>query len=188
MKYTDIRDQLQTGDVLLFSGRGFASLLIRLRTWSWSSHVGMVSRVGTNKQDVMVWESTKLTGIDGVQISLLSVRGKTYNGRIRVRQLHTRRDNEFYNTIHALRAEVEGTKYERNWWELLGAAAIWRNVANIAYLFCSELVALAFKRWKILKNGVPENEYVPGDFEQGGKIDKKLVTGSHLGPEIDIEF
>ena len=185
MKYTDIHDQLQTGDVLLFSGRGFASLLIRLRTWSWSSHDGMVYRA--NKR-VYVWESTRLTGKDGEQTSLLSERGKTYNGKIRVRRLYTMRDYKFYQTIEDLRAEVKGTKYERNWWELLGAAAIWRNVANLCYLFCSELVALAFKRWKILKNGVPENEYVPGDFEQGGKIDKKLVTGSHLGPAIDIEF
>ena len=189
MKYSKIRDQLKTGDVLLFSGRGFISWWIRVRTWSKISHNGMVYRVGANSQDVMVYESTRLTGKDGVQISLLSVRGKNYKGRIFVRQLHTRRDNQFYKTIHALRKEVAGRKYERNVLELIGSVAFWKNKVCLVYIFCSELVALAFKRWGLFKSDTPENERTPADFTQKNlTVDRDLVTGSWLGPEIELEF
>ncbi len=186
MKYTDIRDKLKTGDVLLFSGRGFVSWVIRLRTWSKISHVGMVYKIGTN---VMVWESTRLTGKDGVQISLLSVRGKRYKGRIRVRQLHTRRDNQFYGTFDKVRQETKGVKYERHWWELWGSVAFWKNKVCLAYIFCSELLGLMFKRWGLFKKDFPENELAPVDFTvKSQKVTGELVTGAWLGPEIELEF
>ncbi len=189
MKYSEIRNQLQTGDVLLFSGRGFVSWWIRLRTLSDISHIGTVYRVLRNNQDVMVWESTRLTGKDGVQISLLSVRGKNFKGKIRVRRLYTRRDNQFYKTIHDLRQEVAGRKYERNILELIGSVAFWQNKVCLVYIFCSELVGLAFKRWRLFKSNTPENERTPADFTQkNGTVDRDLVTGTWLGPEIELEF
>ena len=186
MKYEDIRDKLKAGDVLLFSGRGFISWLIRLRTWSKISHNGMVYKIG---QNVMVWESTRLTGKDGVQISLLSVRGKRYKGKISVRQLHTRRDNKFYTTFNEVRQEMKGKKYERNILELWGSVAFWKNKVNLTYIFCSELLGLMFKRWGLFKRNFPENELVPVDFtKKSKKVTGQFVTGTWLGPAIDLEF
>lgn len=186
MKYEDIRPKLKSGDVLLFSGRGLVSWLIRLRTWSFASHVGLVYKIG---QDVMVWESTRLTDKDGAQISLLSVRGKRYKGRIRVRQLHTRRDNSFYKTLRTVREELKGVKYERHWWELWGSVAFWKNKVNLKYLFCSELVGYVFKRWGLFKSVFPENELAPVDFtKKSKKVTGELRTGTWLGPAIELEF
>ena len=42
MKYQDIRSQLKTGDILLFSGKGGISEGIKFFTLSKWSHVGMV--------------------------------------------------------------------------------------------------------------------------------------------------
>lgn len=181
-----MRGDLKSGDVLLFSGRGLASWLIRLRTWSDISHVGLIYKIG---QDVMVWESTRLTGKDGVQISLLSVRGKRYKGKIKVRQLHTRRDNSFYKTLHAVRKELKGKKYERHILELLGSVAFWKNKVCLIYIFCSELLGLMFKRWGLFKREFPENELAPVDFtKKSKKVTGELRTGTWLGPAIELEF
>ena len=186
MKYEDIRSDLKSGDVLLFSGRGLASWLIRLRTWSDISHVGMVYKIG---QNVMVWESTKLTGKDGVQISLLSVRGKRYKGKIQVRPLHTRRDNKFYRTFDEVRKETKGVKYERHWWELWGSVAFWKNKVCLIYIFCSELLGYIFKRWGLFKRNFPENELAPVDFtKKSKKVTGELCMGTWLGPAIALEF
>ena len=186
VKYKDMRDNLKTGDVLLFSGRGFASWAIRIRTWNAISHVGMVYRIGNA---VMVWESTRLTGRDGVQISLLSVRGRKYKGKIKVRRLHVSRDNQFYKTFDKVRQETKGKKYERHWWELWGSVAFWKNKVCLTYIFCSELLGLMLKRWGFFKRDFPENELSPADFTaKSGKVTKELETGAWLGPEIELEF
>ena len=145
----------------------------------------MVYKIGSN---IMVAESTKLTGKDGVQISLLSVRGKRYKGKIRLRRLYTMRGAEFFHTAETVRDETKGKKYERRLLELLGSVAFWKNKVCLIYIFCSELIGLYFKRWGLFKWVFPENELAPVDFTKGGKVDKLLKPGTWLGDEIKLEF
>lgn len=71
---------------------------------------------------------------------------------------------------------------------MIGSVAFWKNKVCLVYIFCSELVALAFKRWRLFKSDTPENERTPSDFTKGGKVDGDLVTGAWLGREIELEF
>jgi len=188
MKYSDIRKDLKTGDILLFNGRGFVSWLIKLATASDVSHVGMVYVIGG---DVYCWESTSMRkGADGVQISLLSNRINNYNGTVKVRHLVTERDSAFYEALKIFRDEVKGRKYEQNIWELMGAAMPWRNKSNLKTIFCSELIAEMFKRWGFLIDGFVSNEYTPNDFSFGKRVDHDIRLSDEpvcLGKEILIE-
>jgi len=162
--YLAIRDKLHTGDVLLFEGQGIISRLIQIITGNRISHVAMVYRMG---RDLYCYESTSmLKGKNGVQISLLSNRLDGYKGKVWVRRMECNRDAIFFQTLRDLRQEFKGKKYERNLWELLGAALPWRNVANLETIFCSELIAEAFQRWGFLLPLKPANEYTPADFDR----------------------
>jgi len=161
MKYLDHRPDMRTGDLLLFSGKGPISWLIKRATRSRFSHVGMVYVMCGS---VFCWESTKMTGQDGVQISLLSRRLIEYNGGVFWRALNAPHYPEVYNALAELREEVKGRCYERSILELLGAALPWRNKPDLSSLFCSELVAEAYRRMGLLGGFKPANEYTPGDF------------------------
>lgn len=187
-EYIFIRNRLQTGDILLFSGKGFFSWLIKRATRSPISHVGMVYVIGGN---VFVWESTSLSkGKRGVQISLLSERIKNYKGKIWVRNLKADRTAEFYRILKELREEIKGRDYENNLWELLGAVLPFRNKPNLTSVFCSEQIAEAFIRWRFLTSGLPANKYIPGDFSLGEIIDDDLKYNSEpvcLGTEMRLK-
>ena len=58
-KYEDIRGDLRTGDIILFSGKGGISHAIKLTTNSKWSHVGMVLRL-PESQAAFLWESRPL--------------------------------------------------------------------------------------------------------------------------------
>ena len=48
LKFSEVSDQIKTGDILLFQGHGLFSWLIKLRTRSVYSHAGIVQRIKTN--------------------------------------------------------------------------------------------------------------------------------------------
>ena len=188
MKYRYERKNINTGDILLFSGKGLFSSLIRLATFSKISHVGIAYVIGG---DIYCWESTSLSkGKKGVQISLLSNRVQSYNGKIWVRHLQCKHTPLFYSGLRELRRELKDKPYERNIWELIGSAMPWRNKSNLKSVFCSELVAEAYKRMGILHTKLPSNEFTPKDFELGGQVDKLLRLNDEpacLGEEIKIK-
>lgn len=172
MKYPEIRDLLQTGDIVLFRGRSLVSRMIQLATLSWTSHVGRIYREG---DDIFIRESTSLNkGKDGVQQSLLSVRIKTYNGQIRIRRLMANRTPR-YNMLNQQWWHLhKGKEYEKDLWQLAGAAMPWRNVTDFTSIFCSEYAAGGMIHEGLLNDKMPANEYTPADFELGGKIDRAL--------------
>ena len=182
--YIQLRPTLQTGDILLFSGKGLVSTLIKAITLSDISHVGMVYCIAG---DVYVWESTSLTkGKSGVQISLLSKRLKTYIGKVRIRRLECNRDSDFYQRLAEFRQECKGKEYERNIWQLIASATIFRNNPDLSSIFCSELIAEAYKRLRLIEHDLPANEYTPADFtSRRGKVDRYLVNAV-LSEEIEI--
>lgn len=94
-KYAEVRKNLKTGDIVLFSGKSAFSKLIRLGSLSKWSHVGVVMNL-PEYDFVTVWESTTSSRVEdvasgelkmGVQLVPLSERVNTYNGDISVRHL-----------------------------------------------------------------------------------------------------
>ena len=170
--YPKLRKTLKTGDILLFSGHGIISTAIKIGTMSTWSHVGMVI-----KGDVMlVWESTTLkTQADldnglvhsGVQVCDLGRRVAEYDGEVAVRYLKKPLNDDDLVVLHETRHEHIATPYEEDIIELVKSAydgPFGHNVEDLSSIFCSELVAMYFKRIGRLPESVPSNEYTPPDF------------------------
>ena len=194
--YTEIRDELKTGDIILFSGKGGISAGIKWGTMSRWSHVGMILKL-PEYDFVTIWESTTLSStIDldtnvprkGVQLVPLSARVNGYDGDIAVRQLQ---GVEFgagsVEALMQLRKEVTGRPYEEDTLELIKSAydgPFGKNSEDLSSLFCSELVAEAYQRLGLVSIDKPSNEYTPADFSQ--KKGMPLLQGS-LGVEVLIK-
>lgn len=166
MTYEDLRPTLDTGDIVLFAGKGGISASIKWFTRSRWSHVGMV--VFLREMELLaVWEATTLcniadvlTGVatKGVQLVPLSERLRRYPGEIAIRRLVE---------LAALRQALRGRPYERRVLDLVRAAYDgWAgaNAENLSSLFCSELVAEAYQTMGLLPPDPPSSEYTPHDW------------------------
>jgi hypothetical protein len=203
MKYQDIRSQLKTGDVLLFSGKGQISEGIKFFTLSKWSHVGMVYRFDDPLDpdgSVFCWESTtlcdiadadtgKLTrGVQRVELSERLERCFAKGYEISVRSLSKALTDDMVRALNTFRHTVSGTPYEKNKIELIKSAydgIFGDNKEDLSSLFCSELVAEAYQKMGILTEAKPSNEYTPKDFSSEKTL--RLEHGYSFTREVDID-
>ena len=192
--YTEIRDFLRTGDIVLYSGRQVISSIIKGITRSHWSHVGMVVRL-PSIQYVTVWESTrKGTGLRdvndgefkrGVQLVPLSDRVDRYDGEVAIRRLTgAGLDEGDFRRLWERRRDLSNRPYETDLLEMIKAAwdgPFGMNEEDLASIFCSELVAEAYQTLGLLREDVPSNEYVPSDFSSERSL--RLLRGK-LGDEV----
>jgi hypothetical protein len=194
VNYQAARDSLRTFDLLLFSGEGIISSVIKTATNSEWSHVAVVLNLEEFDQ-VLIYESTTLTNVPdlvtgrrvkGVQLVQLSSRLEDYKGDVVIRFLHgerTRRQGEL--AAHFMR-EFHGRPYETNQLEMIRAALdtgmSQRNQPDASSVFCSEMVALLYRRIGVLGGNWPANEFVPGDFADGKQVDLALAESFYLDP------
>jgi len=194
--YKDIRDDIQTGDIILFSGKGIFSRLIRWFTKSKYSHVGMAVRMPEYDM-VLIWESTTLsktkdvitgTKTKGVQVVSLSERVQGYRGKVVWRKLSGELSKDQLYALLELRHELRGKPYERSRLELLlaGIPNINMGNENLRSVFCSELIAEAYQRAYLLPEHPPSNSYAPERFSQDSENSVKLTNGFALLDEVEI--
>ena len=198
--YNDIRSDLKTGDVILFSGRGLISWGIRKFTKSPYSHIGMVVRID-GWDLLMCWESTTLSdvadidsgkNVNGVQIVPLSERVNRFKGRVVYRRLiHPVIESDMIKLM-ALRKTLIGRPYEKNKWDLIRSAlSPFGMVEDLSSIFCSELVAYSKQTLGILPTPShipfipPADAYVPADW--GEKTVRYDFMKDLYGPEILIK-
>lgn len=195
--YSSIRGDLKTGDIVLFSGKGAFSSVIKYGTMSRWSHVGMVLNI-PEYDFLTIWESTTLNDIDdlatgmprkGVQLVPLSDRVQKYSGDIAIRHLQgdTLAETSL-KSLMKLRKELKGKRYERSKGEMFKAVydgPFGTNSEDLSSLFCSELVAEAYQSLNLLSDKVPSNEYTPADFSE--KKMTKLNGKFTLSKEILIK-
>jgi hypothetical protein len=194
-KYSAVRDQMKTGDVIAFSGKGRTSNIIKWKTNSDISHVGIVLNTVMEEgfdQSVMLIESTSLVNlpdaetkelIKGVQIHWLSKRLETYDGQAYwVPLAKPLEDYEALNMRHWLRRKhAKKTKYDTV--QALGSALDvldglgLENEPDFNLLFCSELVTKALK----IAGRVPENinpsEMTPADVMHFECLESRVQIG-----------
>jgi hypothetical protein len=195
--YSSIRGELKTGDIVLFSGKGVFSDIIKYGTLSKWSHIGMILYI-PEYDFLTVWESTTLNNVNdlesgvprkGVQLVPLSDRVQKYSGDITVRQLKGGTlSSDSLHKLMLLRKELRGKPYEKSKIELLKAVydgPLGNNKEDLSSIFCSELVAEAYQRLGLLPESIPSNEYTPGDFSE--KKMNKLLNGFYLSEEITLK-
>jgi hypothetical protein len=195
-KYLGVRDQLNTGDIVLFSGTGPIATLAQWVTKTKWSHVGMVVLCDPG---VLLWESDGLGDFEdiesgaerrGVRLVSLSERLKRFQGEVWARSLEVVRTPEMLAALASLRQEVRGRPYEDDAIELIDAyydGPFGQNTEDLSSLFCSELVAEAYQRMELLAEppgGQPSNEYTPIDFSEERTL--ALLKGK-LGHEFQLK-
>lgn len=197
MRYQDIRNQLKTGDIILFSGKGGISHGIKFFTLSKWSHVGMVYKIEDPldaKGSVFCWESTMLAdlndadtgrltmGVQRIELSERLERCFASGYEISIRPLSNPLTDDMVRALNDFRHEVSGRPYEKDKIELLNAAydgLFGENKEDLSSLFCSELVAEAYQRMKLLTEITPSNEYTPKDFSTEKWLNLELGYALH---------
>jgi hypothetical protein len=176
--YQAVRGFMAPGDVIAFSGRGFASWAIRLFTRSSVSHVGVVydARDENGERVVMIIESTTLNGRKGVQKNRLSARLRDYEGGAACwlplmpleREILERNIVTFYAFIEA----QMGDGYDKG--------SVFRQIPIIGPLFwrddpreecCSELGAQIFQATNLI-HGVDTYRTSPQEICEMGLYEK----------------
>ncbi len=191
VKYSDIRDELQNGDLIIMSGKGWISKAIQFFTGSPASHVGMIYRAPEGP--VLLFESTTLQympGHDtkGVRLIEMSKTVANYKGRIFLRRLSEPLDFGLYE---AVRNQYKNTPYESNMMKLLSAGTPWTWRKKKRWgkraqrtIFCSELVALVLQALGKINGGMSPEEYAPEHFFENNIPWKGGFTAA---PAIEIE-
>ncbi|MCK0153232.1 hypothetical protein MWU49_05945 [Alcanivorax sp. S6407] len=189
---------LRTGDIVLFSGRGVTSEVIRVFTRSPWSHIGMVVFLPGSREP-LVLESTTLGESADVRlgkpvagVSLVSLASKLadYEGSVVVRRRHGPDLSENQERLlHRLVRRLMHRPYKN--YVLCNAIDVltcFQRKPDQRGWFCSELVAELYRRLGWLPRDTRASTLVPGHFGsrhmrlQNGKLGQlewlKLGPGS----------
>ena len=135
-------------------------------------------------------------------VELLPLRHQIYSGwyeRVAIRRLTGVDDEQrkqMYKDLLKFRTEVQGRPYEKSDLELARSAldfqedylSFLRNThEDLSSLFCSELVAEAYKHMGILNTEKLSNEFTPDDFSSA-RDSKLTLNFGKLEPEVYIEL
>lgn len=180
--YEKVRYQMKVGDLIAFSGKSRVSNLIKWKTKTDISHVGMVYDTDiAGKWRVELIESTSISDlkdphkgryVKGVQRNYLSDVIKAYDGQVywmplklrltsgkqaaMISWLFTQWQNEVdYDTKGAIKAGLKII-------ELLGI----ERQPDFSTLFCSEMVARAYQIAGLLDTNINASRETPADTEK----------------------
>jgi len=175
-EYPEYRDQIRTGDIFAFGGKGNFSNIIKSVTRSNVSHVGvaLVSGIADKEKRVQIVESTSLDGFAGVSVGQASGRLDRYEGEVwwlplggLARKQVTDQSSRFvsflfgqvgkpYDMSQAVKAGIDA----------LDDLGIGHSNEDFSKFFCSELVAAALQEVHAFGKGIKINcsEVTPIDL------------------------
>lgn len=160
--YSEVRDRMQPGDVIAFSGKGNFSEIIKWATRASVSHVGVILQskllIDDDPQEGklnQIIESTTLDGFSGVSIGRVSDRLAQYEGEVWWLPLSegVRRAmdlKKFYDwLLHQNRKPYDLPQAIKSALDALDDVPLLRhatyNFEDFSRFFCSELVAAALE-------------------------------------------
>jgi hypothetical protein len=180
--YEQYRPQMQTGDLIAFSGNAGFSKVIKWATKSDYSHVGIVVKSdlgnGFGDDSILIIESTLATSlldannkqaIKGVQMHWLSKRIDMYNGSVSWLGLKNPINPVKKAEMEAWLRETHNNKVPYDHVQIYNAAIDWfdelglSNQPEFSTLFCSELVAKALKIAGVIDPSINPSEQTPDD-------------------------
>jgi len=198
----------QTGDIVLFSGKGVFSNIIKTVTQSSITHVGVIIRLNICLQGVFVFESTNSfdDGIpnylggksgkkNGTRLVLLYDLIEKYNGEyIYIRQLTLdikRIPNMivYESKILQFLNRVKDRLYENNikeFFKSIYGGTNRRTKRDNQYLFCSEAVVLFLQYMGILGSKPCASHYTPKELSSTSKKDLPMVINAKYLKDICI--
>lgn len=186
--------QADSGDLVLFSGKGLVSGTIRLFTRSRWSHVGLVVRDPQNGEALLLESTSTDESADislgrpvrGVQVVRLAEKLAAYDGAIALRKLEMEdRPAEFDQQLQEIVGLWRYREYKSFTLTLaLDFLSANRRPQRVHQVFCSELVAEVYKRLGIMCRSVRSSRCVPGDF---GLDRNPFLVGGQLSALIALK-
>lgn len=184
MHYYELKDKMNTGDLVLFEGEYPISKTIERLERCPYSHVGMVIRL-EGFEDPLFCESTTLINLDdlltdnpnkklaGPKIVNLYERLKHYGEdvtpyvppKFAYRALQVEREGmtDTILNLHKKYYGIADPKETKMIWEVL--LGRWIKIeAKTDNFFCSEWVALIYQALGLINKNYPYNAYIPKDF------------------------
>ena len=178
--YEKIRNELKIGYVIAFSGKGRVSRIIKWKTDSEISHIGMIYKIDAlGIARIQLIESTTLGNLPdikegkvrkGVQLQFLSQRLDTYNGEAWVYILKDKIEGEWLVDMLTWLTDVHTKKIDYDTFQAIGAGMdLFDMIPGIemepdfSSLFCSELVSKALKIAGIIVDEINPSEQTPAD-------------------------
>lgn len=169
---------LETGDIVLFSGKGWLSGIIRLFTRSRWTHVGVIVRL-PGWQEPMLLEACGRSEVNdylsgkktpGVTLACFHGRVAEYVGEVAVRRRVERGLSPAGQRLfRRLVARFYLRPYKNFLWSLfLDLVSGRRMRPGFGAVFCSELVAELYRRVGWLDRDARASRFVPGDFAAPG--------------------
>ena len=191
----DILAPAATGDLVLFSGKGLVSAMIRLFTRSRWSHVGLVIRDGVSGTPLLLEATITEESADtvlgrpvrGVQVVRLADKLVAYDGTVVLRRLEIdERPAGLAVDIREDMREMAALWRYRGYKSftmtlILDLLSANRRPPRVHRVFCSELVAEMYKRHGLMTRTVRSSRYVPGDF---GLVDTPFLENARLSAPI----
>lgn len=182
---------LQTGDLLLFSGRGLASDTVRLFTRSYWSHIGIVVRLRDYAQPLLL-ESTTLSDsndlfqghpVRGVGLVPCADKVRQYRGEVALRRwqgdsLSAPRER----MLERLALRLCHRPYKNYVLCHLRSWLTGYSERDCAGMFCSELVAELYRRLGRLPTSITPRNFVPGHFA----ADALPLLGGEMSPLVKL--
>jgi len=204
--YSEIRNGLKTGDIMLMHGLHASSRFIQLVEGCPWSHVAIIviaEDIGLNVGDdnILLWESDTETDVQdvilgksksGPMLVKLSERLK-YNfthgedSRCAVRYLHAERTLEMFESLKKVIPEMHPATFPDTYHEMLNPALgrIFKEKTELDTMFCSELAAYTYIKMGLLTSIHPVNSYFPLDFSE--KLSVGLLKRAYLAQEIELQ-
>ncbi len=205
--YSELKNHLKTGDIVLMKGRYPSSHVIEAFEGSDYSHAALIvlaKDIGiTHGDGVLLWESNVETDVKDVILNrtksgpqLLSFHEKVLydlkhkvDSKVAIRHLHlTNRDqNKITDGIKAAINEVHNATFPDLYHECHDPLeGRFKNIQTpLDTIFCSELVAFTYIKMGLLSKIHPTNSYFPVDFSE--KVDVGLLERAWLGKEIILD-
>ena len=200
VKYSEIRDKLQTGDLFLFRGETLLSKETEILLHSRVSHVAMVVR-DEHFQRPLIWQATDRVGAEdvhehkhhgGAQLNFLRDAMWTYDepettGRFAWRKLNTERGPEFEKTVQDFIEKVIGTPFPSGWKMISDWVKGWVDIKQDGTTyFCAALVSETLMNLGLLGDHPPPNDYTPKKFTDRVELD--WLKGATLEPEVFVDL
>ncbi len=185
--YSDVKESLKTGDLIMFHGVELSSKIIEIIEWSFWSHVGMVilpEDIGLSGKEPLIWEATAsgdgiVDVIDnrpkesGVMLISLAERigvdvSKQYDTHFKIKYINrslTKDElvklKEFIDCAHdkTFPDDSELLKFY-----IEGRTFNKPMPGNMA--FCSQLIAETLMALDLLSTKYVSNGYCPNDFNE----------------------
>lgn len=185
-KYYLDRHKFQSGDKVLFRAyKWYVTAAIWICSILKLSSIGFfhIGMIIVREGRVLVIESALYKKQLCVQINAFSDVLRDYKGQVCVRHLICNRDDKFCKILDDTTVELRGKPYEKDFDELIGSVIpiihnIFGHKPDLSSIFCYELVAEYDKRLGYLPADIPSNEYGPGDYDFGKRVDKLFSMNS----------